>query len=65
MRVHVTFDEHNSITRKIISDDIDEVEQNLEKLDIQSSSMNDQQKEDEVQETSLSQQKANKDLHNE
>ena len=60
--VHVTFDEHNSITRKITSDDVDEVEQNIEKLNIQPSSTDDLQKEDEAQETSLSQQKANEDL---
>ena len=53
--VHVTFDEHNSITRKITSDNVDEVEQNVEKLDIQPSSMDDLQKKDKAQETSLSQ----------
>ena len=36
--VHVTFDEHNFPSRSIISDDVDEVEQSLEKLDIQPSS---------------------------
>ena len=60
--VHVTFNEHNFITRKITSDDVDEVEQNVENLDIQPSSMNDLQKEDKAQETSLSKQKANDDL---
>ena len=46
--VHITFDEHNSISRKVISDDVDKVEQNLEKLDIQLSSTNELQKEDEA-----------------
>ena len=36
--VHVTFDEHNSISRKVISDDVEKVEQSLEKLNIQPSS---------------------------
>ena len=36
--IHVTFDEHNYISRKVISDDVEEVEQNLEKLDIKPSS---------------------------
>ena len=29
--VHVTFDKHNSISKEVISDDVEEVEQNLEK----------------------------------
>ena len=36
--VHVIFNEHNSISKKVISDDVDKVEQNLKKLDIQPSS---------------------------
>ena len=49
--IHVTFDEHNSISRKVINDDVEEVEQNLENLDIQPNSTKNQQKEDEVLET--------------
>ena len=32
--VHVTFDEHNSISKKVISDDVDEIEQKLKKLNV-------------------------------
>ena len=56
--VHVTFYEYNPISRKVISDDVDKVEQNLKKLDLQPSSTNELQKEDESQETSLSKQNA-------
>ena len=42
--VHVTFDEHNSLSRNVVSDDIDEVEQILEKLNIQPSSNENLQK---------------------
>ena len=60
--VHITFDEHNSPSRNIISDDVEEVEQSLEKLDIQPSSNENQQKENEVQEASSSQQNTNEGL---
>ena len=52
--VHVTFDEHNSLSRNIISDDIEEIAQSLKKLDILPSSSENPQKEEEVQETSSS-----------
>ena len=60
--VHINFDEYNSISRKVISDDINEVEKNLEKLDIQPSSTDDLQKEDKAQETSLIKQNADESL---
>ena len=39
--VHVTFDEYNSLSRNFVSNDVDKVEQNLEKLDIHPSSNED------------------------
>ena len=42
--VHITFNEHNSLSRNPICDDVDEVEQNLKKLDIHASLNEDQQK---------------------
>ena len=57
--VHVTFDEQNSLFKKPISDDIDEVEQNLKKLDIHLCSNEDQKKINKVQEASSSQQGVN------
>ena len=45
---YVTFDEHNTISRKVMSDNVDEVEQNLDNLDIQSSSTDDLQKEEDA-----------------
>ena len=60
--VHVTFDEHNSLSKNVISDDVEEVEKIQEKLDIQPSSSENPQKEEEVQETSSKQQNANKGL---
>ena len=60
--VHITFDEHNSPSRNIISDDVEEVEQSLEKLDIQPSSDENSQKKDEVQEVSSSQLNMNEGL---
>ena len=60
--IHVTFDEHNSLSRNVMSDDVDEVEQNLEKLGIQPSSNENPQKEKDAQETSSSQQEVNEGL---
>ena len=54
--------EHNSLSRNVISDDVEEVEQILEKLDIQPSSSNNPQKEENVQEASSSQQNTNEGL---
>ena len=54
--VHVIFYEHNSPSRNIISDDVKGVEQSLEKLDIQPSSNEIPQNEDELQEISPSHQ---------
>ena len=59
---HVTFDEHNSTSKKIISGEIDEVEQNLEKLDIQPSLMDNIHNEDEAQETPLDKQNIDESL---
>ena len=53
--VHVIFDKHNSLSRNVISNDVEEVEQNLEKLDIQPSLNENPQTEEEVQEASSSQ----------
>ena len=50
------------LSRNPISDDVDEMEQNLEKLDIHPSSNEDQQKMKEVQEASSSQQDVNEGL---
>ena len=50
--VHVTFDEHNSLSKNVISDDIEEGKQSLKKLDIQPNSSNIPQKEENVQEAS-------------
>ena len=65
--VHVTFDEHNSLCRNVISDDVEEIEQNLEKLDIKPSSSENPQKDEggEVKEHSSSQQNTNEDLSRE
>ena len=60
--LHVTFDEHSSLSKNVISDDVEEVEQSLEKLDIQPSWSENLQKEEEVQEPSSSQQNANEGL---
>ena len=60
--VHVTFDEHNLLSRNPISDDVDEVEQNLKKLDIHPSSNEDQQKMKKVREAPSSQQDLNDGL---
>ena len=57
--VHITFDEHNSPSKNIISDDVEEVEKSLKKLDIQPGSNEISQKDDEVQEASSSQQNTN------
>ena len=57
--VHVTFDEHNFLFGNVISDDVDEVEQSLKKLDIQPSSSESLPKEKELQEASSSQQNVN------
>ena len=53
--IHITFDEYNSLLRNVISDDVEEVEQSLEKLDIQPSSSENPQKEERVQQASSSQ----------
>ena len=60
--VHVTFDEHNSPCRNIISGDVEEVKQSLKKLDIQPSSNKNLQKKDEVQEASSCQLNTNECL---
>ena len=50
--VHVTFDEQNALSRNTISNDVDEVEQNLKKFDAQPSSNENLQKGEEVKEAS-------------
>ena len=47
--IYVTFDEHNFLSRNIIRNDVKEVEQSLKKLDIQTSSNKNPQKDEEVQ----------------
>ena len=51
-----------STSRTDISDDVDEIEQNLEKLDSQPSSTDGQHKEDEAQETPLDKQNIDEGL---
>ena len=63
--IHVTFDKHNSLSRNVISDDVDEVEQRLEKLEIQPSLNENPHKEKEAQETLSSQQEINEGLRKE
>ena len=60
--MHVTFDEHHSLSKKNINDDVDEVEQNVENLDTPPSSTDDIHKEDNAQETPLVNQNVDEDL---